>query len=409
MKYDSDSHFMRIALHYAWNFQTLTLPNPCVGTLVVCNNTIIALQAHTKAGMPHAEVLACKEAFLYKIQYDDSAKKAVLQSCKQQGITHENPLIYLATILQNMQDSIQIHDFITKYHSEIFHECEFFVTLEPCNHYGKTPPCAKLLRTIKPKRIIIAHEDNTPHASGGANTLLGIDLIFGVLQHEAHALLFPFLQWQQHKGFMLFKVAHRLHGDYKHGTISNEDSRIFTHNMRCIADYIIISGATLRQDNPRLDTRFALASYAYDKESCMRKQPKILILSKTMQEDELTHYNIADKEVSIIRCVTQIPKYGFKVIEGGFAFLHSLLHDIALYDAPQIDCIMGYVAPTFALDMAIFHQAQTYKHNAYYTLAYSAMLTQFWTQKAQQNNTISPNNILYYLFLSQDKAKQVYV
>lgn len=406
-KYDSDSIFMRVALDYAWHFQTLTLPNPCVGSLVVCNNSIIALQAHRKAGMPHAEVLACKEAFLYKIKHDEVAKNAVLKFCEKKNIVHKNPLSYLESELQNLQDSEKIHDFITIYHSGVFHDCEFFVTLEPCNHYGKTPPCAMLLKTIKPKRIVIAQNDNTPHASGGSNTLSGITLTKHVLKNESQKLLFPFSQWQKNNGFMLFKIAHKLHGEYKHGMISNEDSRIFTHNMRCIADYIIISGATLRADNPLLDTRFALRFYT-------TKQPKILILSKTMQKQDITKYNIACKDFTIIRSVKEIPKDGFKVIEGGFMFLQSLLHDMEKCDCTKIDCIMGYIAPTFAMNGDVIHNAFG-KINVNYSLAHTETLKDFWVKQAEKmrenqngenkerKNQSGKNeyNMLYYLFCNQ--------
>lgn len=400
-KYDSDSIFMRIALDYAWKFQTLTLPNPCVGALVVCNNTIIALQAHRKAGMPHAEVLACKEAFLYKIKHDEVAKNAILSYCKQKNIENKNPLESIANKLKDMQDSKEIHDFISTYHNKIFSDCEFFVTLEPCNHYGKTPPCALLLKTIKPKRIIIAKKDNTPNASGGINTLNEIMLTNNILHAEAHKLIFPFLQWQKNNSFMLFKIAHRLHGEYKDGIISNEDSRIFTHNMRCIADYIIISGATLRLDNPLLDTRFSLPFYNTG------KQPKILILSKTMQENELTNYNIACKDVSIIRCVKEIPKNGFKIIEGGFTLLQTLLNDITLYDSVKIDCIMGYISPTCSIDKDIKHIAKSKQSRLNYTLAHTAILSNFWIGQAKQknNNQKSQNNLdnmIYYLFYNEN-------
>lgn len=393
-KYDSDSVFMRIAIDYAWHFQTLTLPNPCVGALIVCNNTIIALQAHRKAGMPHAEVLACKEAFLYKIKHDEVAKNAILKSCKQQNIENENPLENLAKVLQNMQDSKQIHDFISTYHSGIFHDCEFFVTLEPCNHYGKTPPCAMLLKTIKPKRIIIAHKDNTLHACGGSSTLEGITLTHNVLYHEAHKLLFPFLQWQKNNGFMLFKIAHKLHGEYKHGIISNEDSRVFTHNMRCIADYIIVSGSTLRSDNPMLDTRFALPFYHAG------RQPKILIFSKTMQQKDLIGYNIANKNVDIIRSTKEIPKNGFKIIEGGFTLLQTFLNDIALHNTTQIDCIMGYIAPAFTINKDMQYIAQYNQSKLNYTLEHVATLKDFWIKQEGGDN-----NMLYYLFCNEKYDK----
>lgn len=405
MKYDSDSRFMRIALDYAWNFQTLTLPNPCVGALILCNNTIIALQAHEKAGTSHAEVLACKEAFLYKITHDEIAKSAILETCKKQGLNKDNPLLYLTETLQNIQDSKHIHDFITMYHSGIFHECEFFVTLEPCNHYGKTPPCAELLKTIQPKRIVIAHEDNTPNASGGSNTLSHIPMTHGILRDEAHILLFPFLQWQKKQSFTLFKIAHKLHGEYKNGVISNEDSRIFTHNMRCIADYIIVSGATLRDDNPLLDTRFSLPFYKQG-----TPIPKILILSKTMQDKDLKNYNIAHRNVSIIRSIAEIPRDGFKVIEGGFTLLNSLLQDMEGTNTAQIDCIMGYIAPIFHLDKNVLHKAMIKSHTNtkqnQYTLAHTLTLTDFWLKKANvttKNNT-AMTNIMYYLFINGIKT-----
>ena len=394
-RYNLDSVFMRIALDYAWRFQTLTLPNPSVGALVVCNNNIIALQAHRKAGMPHAEVLACKEAFLYKIKHDEEAQDSILKYCKQQNIENENILESLAKQLQNMQDSKEIHEFITKYHSEIFHNCEFFVTLEPCNHYGKTPPCAMLLKTIKPKRIIIAHSDNTPKASGGAITLNELDITNQILQNEAHKLLFPFLQWQKNNGFMLFKIAHRLHGEYKHGIISNEDSRIFTHNMRCVADYIIISGATLRSDNPLLDTRFALPFYHTG------KQPKILIFSKTMQQKDLIDYKISCKNVTIIRSTKEIPKSGFKIIEGGFTLLQTLLNDIALHNSTQIDCIMGYISPTFIVNKDMKYIAKCNQSDLNYTLAHTEILKDFWIKQTKQESKNNIENILYYLFCNE--------
>ena len=68
MRYDSDSLFMRIALDYAWNFQTLTLPNPCVGALVLCDNTIIACK-HTKRLAPHMlKCLRVRKHFYIKLR-----------------------------------------------------------------------------------------------------------------------------------------------------------------------------------------------------------------------------------------------------------------------------------------------------------------------------------------------------
>ncbi len=175
--------------------------------------------------------------------------------------------------------------------------------------------------------------------------------------------------------------------------------------MRCVADYIIISGATLRDDNPLLDTRFSLPFYQQDSIN-----PKILILSKTMQEKDLKNYNIAHRNVSIIRSAREIPSSGFKIIEGGFAFLNSLLQDIETENAMPIDCIMGYIAPAFNLDEDIVHKAMIEsnrnENKIQYTLAHTTTLTDFWLQKMSEIQTskiIESNemtaNIIYYLFI----------
>lgn len=431
----SDSLFMQIAIEHAWKFQTLTLPNPAVGALIVYNNAIIALQAHYKAGCPHAEVLACKEAFLYLAQHDVKSQEKILNNLKTLSHSHsihnthnqttsnscrthiqtpknsKNTKEYsschkilhsLLKDLEIMQESCEIHHFIEKYHSNIFHECIFFVTLEPCNHYGKTPPCAKLLQTIRPQRIVIAHRDTTPNASGGITRLSQIPITQNILQSQAHTLLFPFMQWQEHQKFTLFKIANRLNGDYKNGSISNEESRIFTHNMRCIADNIVISGETLRNDNPLLDTRFALAPY--NLESSL---PKIFILSKTMNIKDLCKYRIYNREVEIIHSTKDLPNKGFTIIEGGFNLLQSLLQDDSTM---QLDCIMGYIAPSLmptqnnAIDTTHTHHQipHDFIHSNIlhdFTLCYSTCLNDSWKQHANANITLEKQpNIIYWLF-----------
>ena len=386
----SDEIFMQIALDYAWRFQTLTLPNPCVGALVLYRNVVIALQAHYKVGYPHAEVLACKEAFFYLAKHDISAQQKIrqtlvlMQANKHYEDSHciSMTLESLLDTLTSLHDSQQIHDFIKTYHSGIFHECEFFVTLEPCNHYGKTPPCAILLKAIAPKRVIIAHEDNNPCASGGTTTLRDIPITRNVLREQSNALLYPFLQWQKKQGFTLFKIAHRLNGDYKHGIISNEDSRIFTHNMRCVADSIVISGETLRNDNPLLDVRFAIAPYCGI--SCdntvQKDMPKIYILSKTMTMQDIQTYRICHRDVEIIRNATQIPQCGFTIIEGGYNFLLSIWADMQSHNIEMcIDGIMGYIAPTLSLmPLSSTTTKDSKAIMQYFTLSHTSKLQNFW-------------------------------
>ena len=122
----SDEIFMQIALDYAWRFQTLTLPNPCVGALVLYRNVVIALQAHYKVGYPHAEVLACKEAFFYLAKHDISAQQKIRQTLvlMQANKHYEDSRCISMTLeslldtLTSLHDSQQIHDFIKTYHSK---------------------------------------------------------------------------------------------------------------------------------------------------------------------------------------------------------------------------------------------------------------------------------------------------
>ena len=96
--------YMKQALIEAWKYQFLTYPNPAVGACVVQDSNILAVEAHHKAGMPHAEVNALKTAFLKK---------------------------YPNSKLKNLINSYDIHDYLIKNHNNFFNRCEIYVTLEP--------------------------------------------------------------------------------------------------------------------------------------------------------------------------------------------------------------------------------------------------------------------------------------
>ena len=165
-----DKFYMKLALDEAWKYQLLTYPNPAVGCVIVKNGEILSIEAHKEVGMPHAEVNALKAAYLKK---------------------HPNDLIKMKN------KSEDIHEYLIKNHNGFFEDCEIYVTLEPCNHTGKTPPCANLLKEIKPKRVIIGHEDINKEASGGIETLRNenIDITLDCMRKEAHDLLYPFIKW----------------------------------------------------------------------------------------------------------------------------------------------------------------------------------------------------------------------
>lgn len=437
---------MDIAIDFAWKFQLLTLPNPAVGACVVSDDKIIALQGHIKAGNPHAEILALKEAFLYFLKNSKKKRNKILKSIIKYGIKKgfllqkgeyyiesklpqsfkdiesnldsmessadfsadssvkiaNNDMKHLKKIeskneilnklinyLEKLENSQDIHKFISKFHNNIFKKCKMYITLEPCNHFGKTPPCSKLLKKIKIKSLCVGIKDSNSKAAGGFETLKNIDIKKNISAENARNLIYPFTQMQKNNAFLVFKIAHRLNGEYKNGIISNLDSKIYSHNMRSIADFIIISGETLRNDNPLLDTRYAIFPYqdsklqdsttqdsiknsikdsikdsgAQDsnikdsiKDSKVNnapKLPKIYIFSKNIKSIE--SYNINGREVSIIDSIDKIPNVGFGIIEGGFNFLASLLNEykkdsVNNAKIKKIDCILGYIAPNFSQD-----------------------------------------------------------
>ena len=167
MKID-DNFYMKLAIDEAWKYQLLTYPNPAVGCVIVKNGRLLSIEAHKEAGQAHAEVNALKAAYL---------------------------VAYPNSLLKTKSKSSDIHEFLLENHNGYFNDCEIFVTLEPCNHIGKTPSCANLLKVLKPKRVIIAHEDINKEATGGLQTLksVNIDIRLGCMRKEAYNLLYPFM------------------------------------------------------------------------------------------------------------------------------------------------------------------------------------------------------------------------
>lgn len=306
----NDELLMSLCISKAWEFQTLTLPNPAVGAMVVDDSgKILSLQAHQKSGCAHAEVLALKEAY-YKLSSD--------------------------TRILELHTSESLHNFLSKNHRNLFVKCSIYVTLEPCSLFGKTPPCATLLQTIKPKRIIIGAMENTKN-KGGANILKesGIALTTDVLSHKCHQLLLPFLLYQKNKKFTLFKIAQRLNGDYKSGNISSEASRIFTHNQRSVCNHLCISGKTLLNDDPLLDSRLALPPYDNT------HQPNITIFTRKTTNLS-SSLKIFQNKRNITFKTTAQSLSGFSIIEGGWELFQSLKQDI--------DFLLIHLSPTLQRD-----------------------------------------------------------
>lgn len=206
----SDLLFMRRALELAAQARGQTSPNPMVGAVLVKNNKIIAEGWHQKAGEDHAERAALKKA-------GESARGATL-----------------------------------------------YVTLEPCCHYGKTPPCTDIIIESGVSRVVAAVRDPFPKVSGEGFNILnkaGIQVVEGVLQKEARRLNEVFFTvHEKNRPFVMLKWAMSLDGrtsnDFGHSKwITSEESRKFAHILRSNYDAILVGAGTVIADNPKLTVR----------------------------------------------------------------------------------------------------------------------------------------------------------
>lgn len=210
--------FMRRALQLARGGEGRVAPNPMVGAVVVARDRIIGEGFHRTYGGPHAEVNAIA-----------SVKEADL------------PLLREATV---------------------------YVTLEPCSHYGKTPPCALLLVEKGVKRVVIGAPDPNPLVAGRGVSMLreaGIEVTEGVLLDECMAINRRFMTFHSlHRPWILLKWAQSADGfmaaideagNPRPVTFSNPLSSVWMHRERAGVQAIMVGSHTILTDHPRLDVR----------------------------------------------------------------------------------------------------------------------------------------------------------
>ncbi len=295
---------MSLAVAEGWKYQILTYPNPAVGACVVspCGK-ILSVEAHKRAGMPHAEVEALKSAY---IQLTNDKK------------------------IEPLTESKDIHNYLVAEHNGCFGGCEIYTTLEPCAHYGKTPSCASLLTKLGLLKVYIGAKDFNDEAAGGAAMLrqAGIEVEEGILQEKCEDLLIPFKHFLQ-GSFVFFKWASRLDGSTNDGTISSQDSREFVHRLRDVCDLLVIGGHTVRTDRPRLDARLIDG-----------KAPDVLIYSRHKEFDRsIPLFEVVGRKVFVENSLERIGEYKCVMIEGSermFEATRSLTHHYLAFIAPKM-------------------------------------------------------------------------
>ena len=291
---------MSLALKEAWKRQGLTYPNPVVGALILDKHgKILSIAATQAAGKEHAELKAIEEALI------------TLGDHK----------------IANLKTATQKHAYIISYHDRRLEGASIYVTLEPCTHHGKTPPCSMLIKTCGFKTLICGTIDPNHQASGGIAQLKesGVTVITDILKDACDTLLIPFTKWQKNQPFVFFKLALSANGVYDGGTITSLQSRTLVHAMRNEIDLLVIGGETVRSDRPTLDSRLVGG-----------KAPDVLIISRQKEFDQnIPLFSITNRKVFIEENFDRIKKYQFIMIEG----TQSLLE----LSAPLVDwyCIFN--------------------------------------------------------------------
>ncbi|BBG66441.1 diaminohydroxyphosphoribosylaminopyrimidine deaminase /5-amino-6-(5-phosphoribosylamino)uracil reductase [Hydrogenimonas sp.] len=302
---------MRLALEEAWRYQLLTYPNPAVGAAVVgASGALLGLNAHKEAGSAHAEVLAIRDAY------------SALSGDRS---------------LDESEDAVFLHEELKKRAKNLFSDSTVYVTLEPCSHEGRTPPCATLISELGFRRAVIGTKDPNPAASGGAKLLeaAGVEVVTGVEKKRCDDLIEPFVKWRSGR-FLFFKLAQTLNGVIDGGTISSEESRSWVHAVRGKIDSLLIGGNTVRTDRPILDSRLAGS-----------KPPDVKILTGSPEtfDKDIPLFGIEGRSVDFIGREEVSSLEGLVMAEGGGGALESLKSEIdwlVLFIAPVMKAGMGY-------------------------------------------------------------------
>lgn len=213
----------------------LTAPNPCVGAVLARDGEIVAEGWHKACGGPHAEVECLADA-------------------RQKGV---DPAA-----------------------------CTLYVTLEPCNHQGKTPPCTKAVLDAGIGRVVIGCADPNPHVAGGGATVLraaGLDVVLGVQETLCLDLIDEFRIWATTaRPYSILKMAGTLDGKIaarggRPQAVSGPESQADVHKLRSQVQAVIVGGNTFYGDNPQLTCR--LGEDGMPKGFC---QPLAVVVTSTL-------------------------------------------------------------------------------------------------------------------------------
>ncbi|HLC50616.1 MAG TPA: bifunctional diaminohydroxyphosphoribosylaminopyrimidine deaminase/5-amino-6-(5-phosphoribosylamino)uracil reductase RibD [Candidatus Nanoarchaeia archaeon] len=259
----SHKKYMELALKLAEKGRGTTSPNPMVGCIIVKRGRIVGKGFHKKAGCEHAEVLAIESA----------------------GKKTANSTMY--------------------------------VTLEPCSHWGKTPPCTEKIVEAGVREVIIGMKDPNPLVEGFRELKFrGLKTKIGILEDEAKKLNEAYIKYMKtKKPFVILKVAMSLDGkiatskgDSKY--ITSKEARTYVHEIRSSVDAVMVGLNTVLRDNPELTVRhvegkdplkIVVDSQLKIPKNCnLMKEPSKLIIATTNKASKKDIVKLEQKGIRII-------------------------------------------------------------------------------------------------------------
>lgn len=311
----TDEQYMARCLQLAKCGQAGAAPNPMVGAVIVHDGVIIGEGYHRQCGGPHAEVNA-------------------IASVKDERLLHDSTM---------------------------------YVSLEPCAHYGKTPPCADLIIEKRIPRVVIGCRDSYEEVDGKGIQKLkaaGVEVTIGVLEQECRKLNRAFFTFHREKRpYITLKWAQSADGyidslrkeedEQAPVKFSTEETALRVHRLRALSDAILVGRHTAILDNPSLTTRLwpgkSPIRLVIDRKNSLNKKLKLFDnTTKTVVFTEVfTDYDNLDKVEQVILdfggdVLTQITQHLYEnkvqrlLVEGGAKTLQGFI-DAGLWDEAYIE------------------------------------------------------------------------
>lgn len=311
-----EEKYMQMALDLAAKGKGWVAPNPLVGAVIVKNGKVIGQGYHEKYGGPHAEVKA------------------------------------IASATENVTGATM------------------YITLEPCAHFGKTPPCANLLIEHNIHKVVISMLDPNPLVAGKGVAKLkeaGVEVVTGILEKQSRKLNEAFITHMVSKRpFVVLKAAMSLDGKIATAAgesqwISGTESRQRVHALRHELSGIMVGVETVIQDDPRLTAR--LPNSQHPVRIVVDSQLRIPLTAKVLQQNEANTIVAATEAADLVR-KEALTKMGIEVIitkaKSGRVHLPELMAELGLRGINSLLLEGGGTLNFSALKAGIVDKVQVY-------------------------------------------------